>query len=156
MTREEYAETLVPLAMLYVAAIHYEGPDAAIDALNAAYAITPPAGVDPTLAITTVLAAMVNPTAARSEMLGWTDTLVPHLPGPQVAPVRPLAVEMALSGLLEARQLTEEQNRTVVHELAVNRGWGRGDIAAHLNADLTDIRRWISSARQRHHRSRSA
>lgn len=155
MTREEYMQTLVPLAMLYVAAIHDEGPDTATEVLDAACAITPPAGIAPERAIMTVLAAMVSPTASRSEMLGWTDNPIPHIPRPQDSS-EPLAVLLALAGLLEARQLTEEQNRAVVQELAVNRGWGRDAIAAHLNAGPADVRRWISTARQRHHRGRSA
>lgn len=70
-TRAHYMATLVPLAMRYVAAIHDEGPDAASEILESIYAVPRPPGVVASRALSTVLAAMVDPTRTQEELLGW-------------------------------------------------------------------------------------
>lgn len=71
ITTPQYMAILSDLAMRFVAAIHSEGPDAASEVLESVYAVPRPPGVVASRALSTILAAMVDPTRTKSELLDW-------------------------------------------------------------------------------------
>ena len=144
MDRETYTETLIPLAMRLVATVHDEGPDDIAGALAAIHAIPPPDGTDPSTTLAVLLAAMVNPARTTIELLGWTQGLTPGASANLTA--NPLAVEMALAGVLPARALNPAEIHTAVTML-IDRGYSEADLRQHLQADYADVRRWASRAR---------
>jgi hypothetical protein len=144
-------DALVPLAALYVAAIHDDGPTGARNVLDALYAIPAPPGVDPDWALATILAAMVDPDRTVTAQLAWTRSVAVYDDNPtgHIPPVNPFAVELALSGWMKAHQLTDDHARAAATELAIHRGWTRDQIAHHLEADPADVHRWVNTARVR-------
>lgn len=86
MDRELYAEQLLHLSARIVGAVHDDGPDELLEHLAAALAVPAPPGVDPVVALVTVVAAQVDPEASESVRLGWLGGR-PH-PLAVVAPSR--------------------------------------------------------------------
>jgi hypothetical protein len=142
--RETYTETLIPLALRLVATVHDEGPDDITGALAAIHAITPPDGLNTNTTLAVLLAAMVNPNRTPIELLGWTQGLTPTTSTKPAA--NPLAIEMALAGVLPASALNPDEIHQVVMIL-IDRGYTEPTLRDHLHADHADVRRWTSRAR---------
>lgn len=66
-----YADQLRHAAALIIGAVHDEGPGAVQEAIDRALIIPAPGNVDPAVALITVLAAQVDPTASAETRLGW-------------------------------------------------------------------------------------
>jgi hypothetical protein len=66
-----YAEELLHLSELVVGAVHDDGPDQLCAHIAAALRIAPPPGVDPVVALVTVLAAQIDPDTTAEQRLGW-------------------------------------------------------------------------------------
>jgi hypothetical protein len=69
--REAYAEELLHRSELLVGAIRDDGPDELLAHLAAALRLKPPPGVDPVVALVTVLAAQIDPDTTAEQRLGW-------------------------------------------------------------------------------------
>ncbi|MEU5847459.1 hypothetical protein [Saccharopolyspora shandongensis] len=135
-SREDYATRLVPIAARLVAAVHDEGPDAILSALNRARALPTPAdGTRVEDALPVVLAAMVDPARTPRQLLAWTTEL-DHGPA-ELLVARPLlnpaAVELGLAGRLPRHALNSAEVAEVERILR-RRGWTAEEIAAHLDA----------------------
>jgi hypothetical protein len=66
-----YADTLAHHSALIIGAVHDLGPDAVQDAIDRALIVEAPAGIDPAVALVTILAAQIDPTTRTSQRLGW-------------------------------------------------------------------------------------
>lgn len=84
---DDYALLLAHRAELLVGAVHDEGPAAVLHAIHEALALQAPAGIDPWVALVTVLAAQVDPAATRSTRLGWVEQ-PPTRPAPPAPSTR--------------------------------------------------------------------
>ncbi|MCI2424119.1 hypothetical protein MOQ72_42665 [Saccharopolyspora sp. K220] len=136
-TREDYAARLVPIAARLVAAVHDEGPDAVLRALNRARALPTPAdGTRVEDALPVILAAMVDPTRTPRQLLAWTKRLDQGSAKLLVARPRlnPAAVELALAGRLPRHALTRPEVDEA-ERILLRRGWTAEEIAAHLDED---------------------
>jgi hypothetical protein len=159
VTREEYAEALLPLVMRLVGAVREEGPGTIRAVLNAVRATPAPDGGDPMEALAVVLAAAVDPEKPVSELLGWVDTL--KAPGPAdrdvtAEGVRAVMVGLAIDGLVKAVSLTEEECREAAALLMEQERWGPSRIAQHLECDKALIERWTNREYRRRQRRRAA
>lgn len=75
--REAYAEELLHRSELLVGAVRDDGPDELLAHLAAALRLKPPPGVDPVVALVTVLAAQIDPDTTAEQRLGWTRAFDP-------------------------------------------------------------------------------
>lgn len=82
-----YAEELIHRSELLVGAVHDDGPDELLAHLTGALRLKPPPGVDPVVALVTVLAAQIDPDTTAEQRLGWVRAFDPHEP-PGPLPVR--------------------------------------------------------------------
>lgn len=141
MNREQYLETVVPLAARLVATVHDEGPDATDAVLDAINAVPAPDEVRADAALAVILAAMVDPNRSPHDLLAWTLAFdgdpVPHF---HEAPANPLGLEMGLSGALPLYALNRAEQRAVVGEL-MNRGLTRPEIVDLTKGDRQDVAR---------------
>lgn len=71
MTVEEYAGTLLHLSARIVGTVHDEGPEAILKAIDQALIVEAPGGVDPAVALITVLAAQVDVDTTAWARLAW-------------------------------------------------------------------------------------
>lgn len=69
--RAAYAETLLHLSARIVGTVRDEGPEAISRAIDQALIVQAPAGIDPAVALITVLAAQVDAGQRQSTSLGW-------------------------------------------------------------------------------------
>lgn len=69
--RADYAAALLPLSERIIGAVHDDGPDAVQDAIDRALIMQAPPGVDPVVALVTVLAAQINPDTTTTQRLRW-------------------------------------------------------------------------------------
>ena len=70
---ETYAKQLLHLSARIVGAVHFEHPDATQHAVDRALIVEAPTGVDPVVALVTVLAAQVDPETTATERLAWVQ-----------------------------------------------------------------------------------
>lgn len=155
--KDQYAETLVPLAMRLVGAVRDEGPETVHAILHAVRTRPAPEGVDPIEALAIVLAAAVDPEKPASELLGWTENI--ESPGPtrtdiDAEGVRGIMVDLAVDGHLKAASLTEEECREAVVLLMAN-GWGHAQIADLLECDRALVHKWANREYTRRSRERA-
>jgi hypothetical protein len=73
--REAYYERLARYSDLVVQAVRTRDPHRIGRLIDHALILPAPPGVDPAVALVTVLAAQVDPAADRATRLGWTDHL---------------------------------------------------------------------------------
>lgn len=66
-----YAEALLHLSARIVGTVRDEGPDAIARVIDEALIVEAPPGVDPAVALITVLAAQVEVDRPNSQRLGW-------------------------------------------------------------------------------------
>lgn len=71
MDRDEYASILRFWSERIVGAVHDDGPDELLAHIREALTVPPAEGVDPIVALVTVLAAQVDPDATATQRLGW-------------------------------------------------------------------------------------
>lgn len=139
LDRKSYAENLGLLAYEIVGSVHADEPDRIRQALASARVLTPPRGVNAEDALVMTLAAMVDPEKRLSELRAlWTReerTPVDVIPPPAKHYSRnPIAVEMAVAGLLPAAALNPSELARVVERLTED-GKTREHIARHLKAE---------------------
>lgn len=148
MNRRDYSQNLAYLAAQFVACVHEDSPEEIQAALTAMRAAIPPPGVRVDDAIAITLAAMVSPDRTTNELLRWKTRLDGNLgdlyPGrPPVYRVNPLAVEMGVQGVLPACALNPAERVEVVH--AMRGRMSTEQIAAHLDAEPHEVRRWAGT-----------
>jgi hypothetical protein len=68
---ERYLEDLIHRSKLIVAAVRDDGPDELLRQIDLALAMQQPPGVDPAVALVTVLAAQIDPDTTDEQRLGW-------------------------------------------------------------------------------------
>lgn len=73
--RERYAEQLLLRSKFIVEAVHDHGPAEVIRQIDLALAMEQPTGVDPAVALATVLAAQVDPDTTDEQRLSWVRAL---------------------------------------------------------------------------------
>jgi len=69
--RERYAEQLLMHSKFIVGAVHDQDPREVIRQVDLALALEQPPGVDPAVALATVLAAQVDPDTTDEQRLAW-------------------------------------------------------------------------------------
>lgn len=69
--RERYAEELLIRSKFIVEAVHDHGPREVLRQIDLALAVEQPPGVDPAVALATVLAAQVDPDTTDEQRLAW-------------------------------------------------------------------------------------
>jgi hypothetical protein len=87
---ERYLEELLRRSKLIVEAVRDTGPDELLREIDLALALEQPPGVDPAVALVTVLAAQIDPKATDEQRLGWVRQFDPMTaaPRPGSLPVR--------------------------------------------------------------------
>lgn len=139
-TKPMYAAALLPFATRIVEAVHDESHDTLLELIGRALTLdNRPDDVDPTVALVTVLAAMVDPAAGLGKTLGW----VRHL-----SPVKMTALfahedhetSMAVEGVIPARELPRTKRLDVVRILT-GRGLSTEQIAVRTGLDERTITR---------------
>lgn len=157
MDRATYLDDLVPLAARLVATVHDEGPEATAAVLNAIATLEHPDDVNPWTALAVTLAAMVDPARTTEETLGWARKLDPGtdaLPITDAAARASLFVELALSGKVPARALSNDEGAEVVRQL-MERGWPENEIRVHLDdQDGRAVHRWVCRAKSAEQRAK--
>lgn len=84
---ERYLEDLLHRSKLIVGALRDTGPDELLRQIDLALAMEQPPGVDPAVALVTVLAAQIDPDTTDEQRLSWVRAFDPlEPPGP--LPVR--------------------------------------------------------------------
>jgi DNA-binding NarL/FixJ family response regulator len=68
----QYAARLLAMSERVIGAVHDDGPDELLRAIDRALILEPPAGIDPVVALVTVLAAQVDPDTTAEQRIGWT------------------------------------------------------------------------------------
>lgn len=161
MDRATYLETLIPLAVRLICAVHDEGPDATNAVLAAVHALEAPDDTDPMTALAITLAATADPNRGTENALGWVRTLDPGadaLPIPNQPTNTRLAIELALAGNLPAISLTNDEGAEVTRIL-MDRGWNETEVRDHLDGDPQLVHRWanrVYGARQRTKKAEAA
>lgn len=138
----DYAEKLLTITMQIIGAVHDDGPDELLRHYQRALAVPAPPGVDPHLAMVTILAAQVDPTATTATRVGWVEGYDPERVAPAggssgagIAGVR--GGQLALAELsiadraLVIAQLTAQG--LGVHEIAERTGASRKTISRYRN-----------------------
>jgi hypothetical protein len=83
MSAALYAANLLLLSERIIGAVHDDGPDELLRLIDAALIVEAPPGVDPAVALVTVIAAQVDPDTTAEQRLGWVRdlgrvTVAPH------------------------------------------------------------------------------
>lgn len=89
----DYAATIRAWSERIVGAVHDDGPEQVLAHITAALRIPPAPGVDPVVALVTVLAAQVDPEASPDERFGWITAAQRALPAVRPSPRRPVVRE---------------------------------------------------------------
>lgn len=158
MDRADYLETLAPLAVRLVCAVHDEGPASTTATLAAIAALPRPENIDPMTALAVILAAMVDPERSVDDTLGWVRNL-DHDSNPAAAITAAderasLFVELALAGKVPARALANDEGAEVVRHLK-DRGWREDQIREHLDDPQGDlVHRWVARYHSANNRAR--
>src|SRR5438105_6750 len=125
MTKAQYAAAVLPFCELIVGAVHCDGPDELLDAIRRARTVPAPPGVDPNIALITIVAAMVDPDKATSETLAWVKALseVRMTLRAVDSPAEPdeTAVELACTGQLAERKLHPVERREAIRRMRVEK-----------------------------------
>ncbi len=134
-TAPRYAAALLPFATRIVEAVHDESHETLLELIGRAITLDDrPDHIDPTVALITVLAAMVDPNAGLENMLGWTRDLSPIKIAALTAGEDHETV-MATDGVIPARELPRAKRLDVVRILT-NRGMTADQIA--IRTGLTE------------------
>jgi hypothetical protein len=83
---ERYLEDLIHRSKLIVEAVRDTGPDELLRQIDLALAAQQPDGVDPAVALITVLAAQIDPKATDEQRLGWVRQFDRSSPVPTPTP----------------------------------------------------------------------
>lgn len=70
-----YAANLLHLSERIIGAVHDDGPDELSRLIDQALIIEAPPGIDPAVALVTVLAAQVDPDTTAEQRAGWVRDL---------------------------------------------------------------------------------
>ncbi len=142
-TKARYAAQLLPFATRIVESVHDGSHAELLTLIGRARALdSRPDDVDPDVALVTIIAAMVNPTATTNTLLGWVRDLTP-VKIAQLDTAADYEVTLCTEGSLPASTLTPTQRRQAVQVLH-DRGLTADQIAHRTG--LTDR----SVARIRH------
>lgn len=155
-----YAEQLLHHSALIIGAVHDLGPDDSARAIDQALILPTPDGIDPAVALATVLAAQVDMDTATSRRLGWLTTGPVHTPQPRGQSRAPKDPELSvLSAVLEMLAvlavLRQEstvmalppEHRTLVADLLLGNGMTARDAATHLGVNEHAVARWATVER---------
>lgn len=142
-TPARYAAALLPAVTEIVQAVHERDQHAVREAIDAALAVGHrPDDIDPTTAVITILAAMVDHTATLGQLLGWVRGLQPAPPPPSDDDH---LIGLCTRGELPATELSFPQRVEAARRLAAS-GLEPHEIAERMRVDVRSVERYRRDA----------
>lgn len=143
--RALYATRLLEHTATIVAAVRDDGPDELRTRIQTALSLTAPDGMDPVVALVTVLAAQVDPSATQEDLVGWTRGWSPVQVGLPDGVVHELDVQAVMAGDLPAASTSLE-----VRSEAVLRLLGQGALPHEVASTTSMSVRTVERIHARH------